>query len=301
MRGQLGARHRAAFNRLPAQLRGALWMCVAVPCFASMINIVRFLGETQHPLEIVFFRNLFGLLALVPWLISVGPTALRTERLGLHLFRAAIALLAMALWFWSLTLMPVTVATALSFLAPVLTSILAVLVLGEPLRAYRLVAVFGGFAGALIIMRPGGDVFGFAALIAVATALVWAISSITVKKLSSTEPAALIAAYMILPITPISLLLAIPYWQWPDLAAWAGFVALGSFATLGHVCMGKAMAAMDAGIVVAYDYLRLPCVALIAWLAFGDVTDGLTWIGGILIALCGLYTVRQSARESSSR
>ena len=61
----LGASQRAAFDRLPAQVRGALWMCVAVPCFASMINIVRVLGETQHPLEIVFFRNLFGLLALV--------------------------------------------------------------------------------------------------------------------------------------------------------------------------------------------------------------------------------------------
>jgi len=275
-------------------------MCVAVPCFASMINLVRFLGETQHPLEIVFFRNLFGLLALVPWLVRVGPSALRTERLGLHLFRAAVGLLAMTLWFWSLSLMPVTEATALSFLAPVLTSILAVVVLGEPLRAYRLVAVAGGFAGAMIVMRPGGAVFGFAAVVAIATALVWAISSITVKKLSSTEAAPLMAAYMILPITPLSLLLALPFWQWPSAGEWLGFAALGGFATLGHVCMGKAMAAMDAGIVVAYDYLRLPCVALIAWLAFGDVTDGWTWLGGVLIGLCGLYTVRQSAREGGA-
>ena len=285
-------------DALPPPLRGALWMCLAVPCFAVMINLVRYLSETQHTLEIVFFRNIFGLLTLMPWMLNHGGVqSLRTQRLPLHLIRAAIGLAAMCLWFWTLDLLPTTEATALSFLAPIMTSFLAILLLGEPMRPYRLVTVAGGFIGALIIIRPGSGMFTFGAIIAIVTALVWAISSIMVKMLSSSEPAPVMAAYMVLPIIPISFVLALPVWQWPTPQEWLAFLALGGAGTLGHVAMGKAMAAADAGIIVAYDYLRLPCVAVIAYLAFGDVTDLLTWCGAVIIALCGLYTARRSILE----
>lgn len=272
-------------------------MALAVPCFAAMITLVRYLSETQHTLEIVFFRNLFGLVALLPWLIGHGVGALRTQRLGLHLFRSGLGLAAMSLWFWTLDLLPATEATALSFLAPILTSFLAIWLLGEPMRRYRLVAVLGGFLGALIIIRPGSDIFAVGAIVAVMTAFVWAASSITVKKLSSSEPAAVMATYMILPITPISLAIALPFWQWPTGAEWLAFLALGCAGTAGHVAMGKAMAAADAGIIAAYDYLRLPCVALMAYIVYGDVTDALTWTGAAIIAVCGLYTARRSLQE----
>lgn len=285
-------------STLPPPLRGALWMALAVPCFSIMINLVRYLSETQHTFEIVFFRNLFGVIALTPWMIRQGTGALRTNRLGLHMFRSGVGLAAMCLWFWTLDLMPTTEATAMSFLAPIMTSLLAIWLLGEPMRAYRLIAVCGGFLGTLIIIRPGSGVFVFGAIVAVLTALVWAISSVTVKKLSSTEPAPVMAVYMVLPIMPISLALAWPHWLWPTPAEWMAFLALGTAGSVGHVAMGKAMASADAGIVVAYDYLRLPCVALIAYLVFGDVTDGFTWLGAILIALCGLFVARRSIQEA---
>ena len=287
-------------NSWPAPLRGAFWTSCAVLCFAAMINLVRYLSDSQHTLEIVFFRNLFGLLALLPWLLRNGPTALRTSRLGLHMTRAALGLASMVLWFSTLRIMPVAEATALSYLAPVMVSILAVPFLGERLYPERIVAVTIAFAGALLIARPGTAAAQMAALVALATATAWAFSSITVKMLARTEPPALIAAYMILPITPVSLIIALPVWQWPSTAEWIAFAALGTAGTIGHVCMARALAATEAGIVATFDYLRLPAVALTAYLAFGEIADATTWIGGAVIAASGIFVIQRESKRHTT-
>ena len=285
---------------LPAPVRGALWTCCAVTLFACMINLVRFLSETQHTLEIVLFRNLFGLMALLPWLLRNGLRAMRTSRPGLHMIRAALGLLSMILWFWTLDLLPTAEATALSFLAPVLVSILAVPLLKEHMHPDRLLAVIVAFAGVLLIVDPGSDIAWFGASVALVTAFAWALSAITVKLLSRTESSALIAAYMLLPITPISLVLAIPVWQPPTTTEFLAFMALGAVGTAGHVCMARAMATTEAGIVAAFDYLRLPAVAIIAYLAFGDIANAATWVGGTVIAMSGLYVAHREARRQSA-
>ena len=164
------------------------------------------------------------------------------------------------------------------------------------MRIDRLMAIVIAFCGALVIAQPGSAVAQFNALVAVATAVAWAFSSITVKLLSKTETATVIAAYMILPITPLSLLLAIPYWQWPTFSEWIAFAALGTAGSIGHICMARAMAAADAGFVVTFDYLRLPAVAAMAYLIFGEIADTTTWLGGIVIAASGIYVVRMEMK-----
>jgi len=281
---------------LPAALAGALWMCGAACAFALMVNLVRHLTHSLDPLQVVFFRNAFGLLAMLPWLLRHGPAVLRTERLGLHALRAAIGIVAMVCWFTTLALLPLAEATALSFTAPIFTSVLAMLLLGEVMRARRWTATAVGFAGALIILRPGLTSLQPAALLAIVTALVWAGSTILVKVMARTESAGAIVTWLVLFSTPVSLLAALFVWQTPTLAQLGLAALLGTAGSAGHFCMTRALAVAEASAVMPFDYLRLPVVAGIAYLAFGEVPDLWVWLGGAVIAASGLYIVQREAR-----
>jgi drug/metabolite transporter (DMT)-like permease len=290
----LGSFSRPA-SGLPASLAGALWMCGAACAFALMVNLVRHLTQSLDPLQVVFFRNAFGLLAMLPWLLRRGPGVLRTERLGLHA-RAAIGIVAMVCWFTSLALLPLAEATALSFTAPIFTSILAMLLLGEVMRARRWSATAVGFAGALIILQPGFTSLQPAALLAIVTALVWASSTILVKVMARTESAGAIVTWLVLFSTPISLLAALFVWQTPTAGQLGLAALLGAAGSAGHFCMTRALAVAEASAVMPFDYLRLPVVACIAYFAFGEVPDLWVWLGGTVIAASGIYIAQREAR-----
>jgi drug/metabolite transporter (DMT)-like permease len=282
------------FANLPAPVRAALWMVAASTAFAVMIILIRHLTASFDPLQVVFFRNVFGLIAMLPWLAGHGLGALRTRRLGLHALRATIGLVSMICWFTALSLMPLAQATALSFTAPIFTSVLAVIFLGEVMRLRRWSATAVGLIGTLIILRPDGSSIEPAALLAIASALLGAASPIFVKIMARTESTGAIVTYMVLFLTPLSLVPALLVWQQPSFAE-IGFAALlGLAGTLGHLCLTRALATADATVVVPFDYLRLPAVALIAWLAFSEVPALWTWIGGAIIAASSIYmTLRE--------
>jgi drug/metabolite transporter (DMT)-like permease len=271
-------------------------MCGAACSFALMVNLVRHLTASLDPLQVVFFRTAFGLLAMLPWLIGRGPAVLRTQRLGLHILRAAIGIAAMVCWFTTLALLPLAQATALSFTAPIFTSVLAVVVLGEVMRARRWSAIALGFLGALIILRPGLETLQPAALLAIATALVWASSTILVKVMARTESAGAIVTYLVLFSTPLAFAAACFVWQTPTVAQLGWAALLGVAGSAGHLCLTRALASAEATAVMPFDYLRLPVVAVIAYLAFGEVPDLWVWLGGGLIALSGLYITHREAR-----
>jgi len=285
----------SALAGLPAPLRAALWMVAASTAFASMIILIRHLSATFDPLQVVFFRNAFGLIAMLPWLAGhLGE--LRTRRLGLHALRAGIGIVSMICWFTALSLMPLAQATALSFTAPIFASVLAVLILGEVMRLRRWSATAAGLVGTLIILRPDGSTIETAALLALASAVLGALSPIFVKVMSRTESTGAIVTYMVLFTTPLSLVPALLVWRTPGLAD-LGFAALlGLAGTLGHLCLTRALATADATVVVPFDYLRLPAVALLAYLAFGEVATVWTWIGAALIAASSLYITLREAK-----
>jgi drug/metabolite transporter (DMT)-like permease len=241
-----------------APLRGALWMSAATSAFAAMIVLVRQLTYELDPLEVVFLRNVFGVLAMMPWLMSHGLGVLRTQRIHLHLLRAAIGIVAMISWFTTLSLMPLAESTALSFTAPLFTSLLAVLLLGEVMRARRWVATALGFLGALVILRPGIQAVQPVALLAMGTAAVWATSTILVKVMTRTESPGAVVTYMVLLSTPLSLIPALLVWQTPTLEHLVYAALLGAAGSAGHFCMTRALASADASFVVPFDYLRLP-------------------------------------------
>lgn len=281
---------------LPAAVVGPLWMSTAALLFAVMIVVVRHLATVFDPLEIAFFRNLFGLAVMLPWLLNRGLSALRTQRLGLHVLRAAVMIIAMTLWFTTLSLMPLAEATALSFVAPIFMSLLAMLLLGEAMGVRRWAAIAAGFAGALIIVRPGAAAVDPVAFLALLTALVWGSGGVIVKMLARTEAAGTVVVYGVLFTTPLSLIPALFVWQTPTLEQLGWLALLGAVGSGGHFCAARALAVADASLVAPFDYLRLPLVAVIAYLAFGEVPDLFVWIGGGVIAGSSIYIAHRETR-----
>ncbi len=284
------------FARLSAPLRGALWMLLAAAAFAAMTALVRVMGESLHPFEIAFWRNLYGLLFMAPWLARMGFGGLKTKRMGAYTLRGIFGLSAMLLWFWAITAMPMGEAVALSFTAPLFASLAAVVILHERMGLRRVMALIAGFVGALVILRPGVIAVTVPALVVLASSVFIACSVTMVKILSRTESPAAIVTWMGLFLTPASLIPALFFWRGPGLAETGVLVVIGGLATIGQVAMTRAYAATEATIVLPFDYARLPFAAAIGFFAFAEMPDAWTWIGAAIIAVATLYIAHRESR-----
>ncbi len=282
--------------RLPAALHGAAWMLLACACFSSMNGIVRHLSADLEPLVIVFFRCLFGMIAVLPWVLRSGVATLRSNRPGIHLVRALLAVVAMVSWFYGLSKMPLAEATALSFTTPLFASIAAVLLLGEVMRVRRWSATLIGFAGALIILRPGFVDLSDASYLVLGAAILMAVSQTIVKHLTKTDHPNGIVFWLAFLLTPLSAVPAWLVWQTPSLSQLLWLVALGMVATLGHQSMVRSYRVADVTAVTPLDFTRLPFAALIGYFAFAELPDVWTWIGAGVIVSSSVYIAHREAR-----
>ena len=162
-------------NQTPA-LRGIALMCLSTVAFAIMHGLVRFVSEVLPPFQIAFFRNVFGLAFLLPLLMRSRFAVLKTQRIGLHAMRGVFNIGAMLMFFTALSISPIAKVTALSFSAPIFLAILSVVVLGERFRIYRWLAIFFGFLGMLIILRPGLVAIDTGAVLVTGAAALWAVA-----------------------------------------------------------------------------------------------------------------------------
>jgi drug/metabolite transporter (DMT)-like permease len=292
--------HRLAQAAPP--VRAALWMVGAALFFSGLSALIRQLGQEMHPFEVAFFRNLFGFLFMVPWLMRIGFGVLRTSRLGMYTWRSLLSLASMLAWFSALPLMPFEQAVALSFTAPLFATMGAALILKETVRARRWSATAFGFLGVLVIVRPGfGDGLGIGATLAILSSMISAGLTLIVKDLSRTEPSDAVVTYMVLLLTPMSLLPAAFVWQWPLAEQWPLLVAMGVLGSLGHMCLMRSFALADASAVMPYDYTRMLFATLIGYLAFAEVPDLWTWVGAAVIASSAIYIAhRETVRRQSA-
>jgi drug/metabolite transporter (DMT)-like permease len=288
----------SGLRALPGPIRGGLWMTFACLCFAGMNVIIRQLSIDLHPFQVVFFRNLGGLAFMLPWLVHSGVSALRTDHQRYYLGRSFLGFLSMLTWFYALALMPLAEATALSFTSPLFATIFAVLLLHEVVRGRRWTATAVGFVGAMIILRPGMTDLGVAHALVLGSSALAGINAILVKQLTRSESANAIVTYMTLYILPMSLVPALFVWVTPPLHTVPLIVALGLLATLGHQAMTRAFVATDTSVVMSFDYGRLPFVALIAWLVFGEVPDLWTWVGAAVIVGASAYIAHREAANA---
>ncbi|MEO3428050.1 DMT family transporter [Pelagibius sp. CAU 1746] len=294
---------------LSAPLQGAVYMIAAAFLFAVMNGAIRLLGDGtasegaggMHPFQIAFFRNVFALGIMLPWLARHGRVGLKTERLKTHFWRAAFGLSAMLCWFSAVAYLPLAEAVALNFTVPFFATAGAALVLGEVVRARRWTATAIGFLGVVIIVRPGFVEITPVMALPVVAAGFMAVSVLFVKSLSRSEAPATVVLYMNLLLTPLSLVPALFVWRWPTLPELGLGLFIGACAVTAHIFFTRAFARSDASAIMPFDYARLPFVAVIGFLLFDEVPDVWTWVGAAVIAGAAIYIAQREARVARER
>lgn len=278
-------------------------MAAATVGFASMHGGVRYLSLRLglHPFEIAFFRNLFGMLALAPWFVRQGIAPLHTRHLGLHALRALLNVAAMLLFFTGLSLTPIAQVQALGFTAPLFASVLAVLLLGERMLLWRWTALGVGFGGALVIIRPGAQAVDPGSLLVLGSSAVWSFAIIVIKTLSRSDSSVTITSYMVLLMTPMSLLAAVFFWQWPDPEQLAWLVFVGVAGTLAQLALAEALRIADATTILPLDFMKLIWGSIIGYLLFGEVPGATIFIGGGMIFTAATYiAIRETRRKATA-
>ncbi|MDF0602109.1 DMT family transporter [Psychromarinibacter sp. C21-152] len=284
--------------RQSASVRGIVFMCLSTLFATMMHGLVRVVGQDLPAFEVAFFRNLFGLLILSPLLWQSRFRVLRTERVGLHALRGLANVLAMFLFFSSLTMIPLARVSALNFTAPIFMALMSIVFLGERFRFYRWAAIFAGFAGVLIILRPGFDVIDAGSLLVVASAAFWAVAMVFIKMLSRTESSLTIVAWMGITMCLFSFGPALWVWQTPTLEQLLLLMLVGFCGTVAQMAISQSLKVADPTAVLPFDFLKLIWATLIGVLFFAEVPDAFTWIGAAVIFSSGLAIAFREKRLS---
>jgi drug/metabolite transporter (DMT)-like permease len=277
-------------------VRSAAWMLLSVTSFVLMMVAARQLHGRMGTFEILFFRSfvsLLVLLALTPWL---GPGAYATRRLGLHVVRNVVHFVGQYAWVWGIAIAPMALVTAIEFTSPVWVSLLAALFLGERLTLPRWAAIAGGVVGIVLIAQPGTSPFGMGAMIVLAGAFCFAAAILVVKTLLRTDEVTAVVFYMALLQLPLGLAGALFGWVWPVASDAPWLLAMGVTSLSAHYSMGRALSLSDASFVLPIDFLRLPCIAVVALLAYGEPIDGWTMLGAAVIFAGNYWSVHRETR-----
>ncbi len=282
-------------------VKAALYMLGTAILITCMHAIIRHVTKTQHPFEVAFFRSFFGLVVFLPLFLRYGKSVLRTDRLHLHLARAAIQTGAMLMFFTAISVLPLAKISALSFTSPLFASLLAIVILGERLRLRRTVALLVGFAGTLIIIRPGAVAVEAGTLLVLGSSALWAFALLFVKKLSATDSSVTIVAYMNLLLTPLALIPALFVWRWPTGTEYFWFFCIGAIASAAHFAMTQALHHADTSAVMPYDYTRLVWASALGFLIFAEVPTVTTVLGGVVIAASATYIAFREARVGAAK
>ena len=270
--------------------------CVALSCLAAM---GRMLGQYEvNSFQTVFCRLFFAFVVLLPLVLHSGIGKVATTQLKTYIFRSISGIIAMWMWFYAVTLIPIGEQTALSFLAPLFTTMGAAVFLGETVRMRRWLAIMVGFIGALIIIRPGIIDLTLGHFVAITTALAFGCSTLIIKHLTRKDDPLVIVFISHLIMMPLALLPALYVWEWPSYNVWLILMATGPIAVIGHVTMAKAYKLADASFVAGVDYARLPFAVLFGWLLFGELSDIWTWIGASIIFGSSFYVIRREMNET---
>lgn len=272
--------------------RAVFWTITAGATFAVSQAIIRYSAQQLPPFEVLFLRYFFGAAFMVPWMMRGGWTFIKNAPFKKFLLRSLTILCGAMLWFYALSIMPLPEASALSFANPLFTMVLAGLILKERISGARWIAVVVGFAGVLVMMRPGAEAVSIGAIIVLGSCVFNSLSGIQNRMLAQTESTAAVVAYTALLMTPMSLVPAVFDWVWPswEMIGWS--VLLSGILTLGHLAFTYSFRLAEASAMMPYQYLRLPMVVFLAYVCFGETLDVWGWAGAAIIIGSSFHIAR---------
>jgi drug/metabolite transporter (DMT)-like permease len=281
----------SAANGVP----GVVWMGGAVLSLSTMAVAGRELLSSMHAVEIVFWRTVVGLVVLAVFFFRYGRPRLRAHRLDLHIYRNLAHVGAQALWFLALGLMPLANVFALEFTTPIWGSLLAVLFLGERFTRAKAIALACGFAGVLIIVRPGFGGFNLSSFVVLGATIGFATAITMTKALARRDSAMTILVYMNVIQMPIAFLMSVTVWTMPTPGDIPWLIVVGLSNLSAHLCLARSLAVADASVVMPVDFLRLPVIAVVGYLLYQESLELVILFGAGIIFLGNFYNVRRES------
>jgi drug/metabolite transporter (DMT)-like permease len=267
---------------------------------SSLLHLgVRFVGAELPSIEVVFLRAVFTLLMTAPFVFRPGKVAWRTNNLWLQVVRGAIGVASMWTWYYALANMPLADAGVLSFTTPIFITIGAALYFRETVGFVRSSAVVLGLIGAAVVLKPGFETISLAAVAAVGSSILWALSLLIAKGLTRFDSPITISFYQPLMIAPIAGLAVIPVWVMPSGQAWLALVGMGAVAAVGNFCYVQALKMVDASTLMPADYVRLLWMVSWGYIFFSEIPGWSTWLGAALIVGSTLFVTWREARLAS--
>ena len=297
MRERAGAIEAGAAN-----LQAMGFMALAALGVALITLLVRLAAaDGLHPFVVAFFRNVVGLVFLMAIVRRVGERSLRTERLPLHALRGVLQTFAMLGWFYGLTLTSMATVAALGFTAPLFATLLAILILREPVGWRRWAGLLVGFAGTLVILRPGAEAVSTGAVLVVASAFCWGSVMIVLRFLGRTETSLTSTVYAGFFLVPFTFVPALLVWRWPSPGELVLLVAIGVVASGVQLCVAEAFKRGETAAVLPVDFTKLIWGALLGLVVFAEVPDLATLAGGTLIFAAVVYVAYRERAVGTAR
>ena len=283
-----------AKTRAHSPALGISFMLAATVFYSLSDALGKWLVADYPILQVAWLRNVVGLILLTAVAVIGGRIMqLRTQRLGWHFLRSMISLTVTVCMFYGLKHITLAEFVAIIFATPFFVALLSPWLLGEQVPAGTWMAIAVGFAGILLVARPLPGHFHLAHLVTLFVAVMLSFLYIIARTLSTTETALALNFH----IYPLSiLLLAFPvtnHWVAPDTQAWILFALLGTCATLALWCILQAMRYAPPALVAPIDYARLIWITLLGYFIWGELPDGITVCGIVLIVASGIYVLRQ--------
>ncbi len=266
-------------------------------------GLAKYLQGTYPTGQVVWARYTFHLLVMLPLLASrFGLRSLWPSRPGEQLLRGSLLLSATVLFFSSVRVLPLADSLALFFVSPLLVTVLAAVMLREPVGWRRIVAVLVGLVGVAILLRPGSGLFSATAFLALGAGAVHALYMVITRRLAGSDPPLVTLAHTALVGTVGSSLVVSLWWVPPTLRDWGLMIAMGAFAATGHFLIIKAFDHAPAAWLAPVGYAEIIMSTAVGYWFFGDFPDPATWLGMAVIVASGLYiSLRERRRYRSFR
>jgi drug/metabolite transporter (DMT)-like permease len=270
-------------------------MVISAFFFAIAAGLIRFATQEVHPFEAAFLRSFAGLIFMLPLVMRGGLAGIRPKRPRLHLVRGILSASGTLMWFSALAVLPVGEAVALNFTAPLFATMMAPFVLHEMVRARRWAACALGFAGVLIMLRPGIEAVTLGALLSIGSAMTIACNMMIIRIVSQEDNVRTVVLAFSFYLTLFTLLPALFFWTTPSWAVLGAMVLCGLLSTSAHLLLTRAMAIVEMSSIAPLDFVRLLFAAGIGFIWFSEVPDIWTAVGAIVITGSAVYIARREA------
>ncbi|WP_370216203.1 DMT family transporter [Neptunomonas phycophila] len=245
---------------------------------------------------IVFFRNAFGLVLLIPWFLKHGNQAIRTQLLRYHFMRAAVGVSAMSCLYYAWGHLPLAQAALLKQTSPFFVPFFAFWWLNERINRYAIYAILIGFVGVYIVLNPHGSDFNLVVLVAVLGAMLGALAKVTVRRMVLSESPQRIVFYFALFSTMLAAVPAAIVWVMPNWQQFIWLLVLAMTSTAAQLMLSKGYAYAPAGQLGPFTYGSILFATLFGWWIWDESVAIHTWLGVILIVVAGFVAMQSRAK-----